>query len=139
MNDQQYFASLEPDALAKELVGKIDNYYAWLLSSYRLARWRMAFDTYYGQRDQHNSSYVSAGGSQGELSFLMANEYRNLVQHVVTLASQNRPNVEAAAINTDRKSQEQCILGKQLLDYYRREAGLDDNAVAAAGSGYCVC
>jgi hypothetical protein len=122
---QEYFANQIPDDLAKDLMGKIDHYYNWLMVSGRLGRYRIAFDSYYGQRDQHRSSHVTAAGEKGELSFLMANEYRNLVQHLLVLATQNRPSIECAAVNTDRKSQEQAILGKQLLDYYRKEGGLD--------------
>lgn len=127
----QYFAALEASDLAKDLSGKIDKYYQWLLVSGRLARWRMSFDSYYGQRDSHNSSYITASGEQGELSFLMANEYRNLVQHLLVLTTQNRPSIECAAVNSDRASQEQAILGKQLLDYYRKEGGLDKAAKLA--------
>ncbi len=125
---QEYFANQDPDSLCKDLMGKIDHYYNWLMVSGRLGRWRIAFDTYYGQRDRHRSSHVTASGEKGELSFLMANEYRNLVQHLLVLATQNRPSVECAAVNTDSKSQEQAILGKQLLDYYRKEGGLDRHA-----------
>lgn len=124
----EYFALDEAEALAKDLMSRVDYYYNWLMTSGRLGRWRMAFDSYYGQRDRHRSSYVMEAGEKGELSFLMANEYRNLVQHLLVLATQNRPSVECAAINTDSVSQEQAILGKQLLDYYRKEGGLDKHA-----------
>lgn len=124
---KEYFATLPPEELAKELIGKIDNYYHWLLASYRLARWRSAFDTYYGQRDQHNSSFITSGGEQGELSLLMSNEYRNLVQHLLVLTTQNRPNIEVAGINTDSKTMQACLIARQVLEYYRREAGIDNN------------
>lgn len=123
----QYFAALPGDQLCRELIHKRDAYYKWLMTSGRLGRWRMAFDTYYGQRDQHNSSYVTASGEKGELSFLMANEYRSLVQSVLVLATQTRPSVECATVNSDRASEDQAIFGKQLLDYYRKDGGLDSS------------
>lgn len=123
----EYFATLPAEDLIKELQGRIDGYYNWLLASYRLARWRMAFDTYYGQRDQHNSSHITVGGEQGELSLLMSNEYRNLVQHLLVLTTQNRPNIELVGINTDTKTTQQCIIARGILDYYRREGGIDDS------------
>lgn len=118
----QYFASLPADELAKELTGKIDAYYQWLLVSGRLGRWRMAYDTYYGQRGMHNASFITASGEQGELSLLMADEYRNLLRHLLVLTTQNKISYECAAVNTDRESIEQTIVGKDVLDYYWREA-----------------
>lgn len=118
MDNKTYFASLPPDELAKELMGKVDNYLQWCLMSGRIARWRTAFDTYYGQRDQHSSQFITAAGEQGELSFLMSNEYRNLVQHLIVLTTQNKPSFEIATTNTDSSSSEQGITGKQVLDYY---------------------
>lgn len=132
---QPYFATIPSDELCNDLMHKQDTYYNWLMVSGRLGRWRMAFDTYYGQRDQHRSSYVTAAGEKGELSFLMANEYRNLIQHLLVLCTQNRPSIECATVNTDRASQDQAILGKQLLDSYRKEGGLDrysKNAIEVA-------
>lgn len=128
---KEYFASVEADRLAGDLYGKVDNYYQWLMMSGRLARMRMAFDSYYGQRSSHNSQFVRASGEKGELSFLMANEYRNLVQHLHVLATQNRPSIECAAVNTDRVSEEQAISGKQILDYYRKEGGIDKGVTYA--------
>lgn len=123
-----YFAALPPDELCRDLMHKQDTYYNWLMVSGRLGRWRTAFDTYYGQREKHNSAFVTQAGVKGELSFLMANEYRSLVQHLIVLATQNRPSIECATANTDRMSEDIAILGRQLLDSYRKEGGLDKNA-----------
>lgn len=119
-----YYASLPAEELCQELTTKIDNYLQWCLITGRIARWRMAYDSYYGQRDSHNSSYVSAAGEQGELSFLMANEYRNLVQHVLVMTTQNKTSFEAATTNTDAASQEAGILAKRVLDYYLSLGGV---------------
>lgn len=123
----EYFASLPADRLAAELQSKIDAYYAWILSSGRLARWRVAYNTYYGQRGSHNSSYITAGGDKGELSFLMSNEYRNLVQHLLVLAFQSRPSLETVAINRDSSSKAQSYLAKGIVEYFRRDGRIDDN------------
>lgn len=121
---KQYFASLPSDDLAKELIQKIDHWQQWCMVTGRLGRWRMAFDSYYGQRGQQNSSYITAGGDQGELSLLMSNEYRNLVQHVLVLTTQNRPAFEPAIVNQDSTSQQQGIVAKNLLDYYWNLGGV---------------
>ena len=122
----KYFATLPPDELAKELTGKVDNWLQWVMITGRLGRWRTAFDSYYGQRDKHKSYYVTQAGEQGELSMLMANEYRNLVQHVLVLTTQNKPSFEVSTTNTDSQSQEQGILARNLLDYYWNLGGITD-------------
>lgn len=123
----EYFAALPPDRLAGELLQRIDSYYSWILNSGRLARWRTAYDTYYGQKGTHNSSYVTAGGEKGELSFLMSNEYRSLVQHLLVLAFQSRPAIETVAINTDSKSKAEAYVAKGIVEYFRRDGMIDDN------------
>lgn len=118
---EQYFANLPVNDLIKELSLRIDNYYSWVLNSGRLGKWRRAYDAYHGQRGTHNSSFVSGGGDQGEISYLMSNEYRNLVQHLVVTATQQRPSTECIAVNSDFKSQSQAILGDSLLESYFKE------------------
>ena len=128
----EYFASLPPDQLAAELQSRIDAYYSWILSSNRLSRWRLAYDTYYGQRGNHSSSRVSAGGKKGELSFLMSNEYRNLVQHLLVLAFQSKISLETVATNTDSSSKAQSYVAKGIIEYFRRDGKVDANCLAAA-------
>lgn len=118
---EQYFANLEVSDLIKELSLRIDDYYSWVLNSGRLGKWRRAYNSYHGQRGQHNSSYIASGGDQGELSYMMCNEYRSLVQHLVVTATQQRPSTECIAINSDFKSQTQTILGESLLETYFKE------------------
>lgn len=118
---EQYFASLPTSDLIKELSLRIDDYYMWVLNSGRLAKWRNAYNTYHGQRGIHNSSYISSAGDQGELSALMSNEYRNLCQHLIVTATQQRPATECIAANSDVKSQAQAILGDALLETYFKE------------------
>lgn len=125
MPEMRYFASLPPDELSRELTSRIDDYYQWCLITGRIGRWRMAFDTYYGQRDQHSSQYVTQTGEQGELSFLMSNEFRSIVQQIIVYTTKSRPSIECATINTDASSQEQAILGKQILEYIMREQKIE--------------
>lgn len=128
----EYFAALPQDQLAGELKARIDGYYNWVLMSGRLARWRIAYNTYYGQRGQHNSSFVSAGGEKGELSFLMSNEYRNLVQHLLVMVKQSRTALETVCTNTDSKSKSQSYVAKGLIEYFRRDGGIDTNSYNAS-------
>lgn len=128
----EYWANLPPEQLASECIGRVDDYYNWLLSTGRLARMRAAFDTYYGQRGQHNASHITSGGDRGELSFLMSAEYRSLVQHVLVMTTQSRTALEMVATNTDSVSKSQAYLAKGIVEYYRRDGGIDQNAYQAA-------
>lgn len=128
----EYFAALDPDRLAGELKSRIDAYYNWILMTNRLARWRSAYNTYYGQRGTHSSHYVSAAGEKGELSFLMSNEYRNLVQHLLVMATQSRTALETVTTNTDSASKSQSYVAKGLIEYYRRDGKIDTNSYNAA-------
>lgn len=128
----EYFAAVPKDRLIGELNARRDAYYNWILVTGRLARWRIAYNTYYGQRGQHNSSFVTAGGDKGELSFLMSNEYRNLVRHLLVMTMQSRPSLETVSINTDAQSKASSYVAKGLIEYYRRDGKIDDNTYAAA-------
>lgn len=123
----EYFAALPADQLAAELQSRIDAYYQWILTTGRLARWRIAYDTYYGQRGAHNSSYITPGGKQGELSFLMTNEYRNLVQHLLVMAFQSKRSFETVSTNTDSRAKAQSYVAKGINEYYRRDGRIADN------------
>lgn len=122
---EKYFASLPTSDLIRELSHRIDDYYTWVLNTGRLGKWRTAYNTYHGQRGNHNSSFIRSAGDQGELSFLMCNDYRNLVQHLVVTATQQRPATECIAANTDASSQSQAILGDALLETYFKEKKIE--------------
>lgn len=128
----EYPFAFEQSRLVGEINARIDAYYNWVLMTGRLARWRTAFNTYYGQRGSHNSSSVSAAGEKGELSFLMSNEYRNLVRHTLVMATQSRTALEMVAINTDASSKSQAYTAKGLVEYYRRDGKIDESAHSAA-------
>lgn len=128
----EYFAAVGRDRIAAEIQARIDAYYNWILVTNRLSRWRTAYNTYYGQRGTHAAHYVQAGGDKGELAFLMSNEYRNLVQHLLVLVMQSKTSLETVAVNTDAKSKAQSYVAKGLLEYFRRDGGMDQAAFEAA-------
>jgi hypothetical protein len=113
--DKIYFANLPEDELIQELT-----------------RWRLAFSTYYGSRGSHKSYAVTSAGDKGELSFLMSNEYGNLVQHLMSLATQSRPALEPVCENTDSQSKAGAYIAKGLVEYYRKNADIDKNSYRAA-------
>ena len=130
MHENKYFASLPREDIASELHQRVTNFYEEIERNGRLALWRKAHRYYYALNESgaHEASRIRRGGESDQLSILKANHYRNLLQHLHVLVTQQRPSFDCRAINTDTKSQIQTILGKNILEYYWREKRLDVDA-----------
>ena len=131
---KQYFANLPQAEIAKELDQRVNTFYEEIERNGRLALWRRAHRFYYALNEYgyHEASKIRRGGDSGQLSILKANHFRNLIQHLHVLVTQQRPAFDCRAINTDTKSQIQTILGKNILEYYWREKRLDVDSRQAA-------
>lgn len=127
MDNKVYFANLPEDQIGMELYSKVTQFYDEIAQNGQLMMWNAAHRYYFSldDRGRHEATAIQEGGEQGELSILKANHYRNLLQHLLVLVTQQRPAFECRAVNTDYKSQLQTILGKNILEYYLREQRLD--------------
>ncbi len=130
LSKDQYFASIEDHSqLLDHLENKIESYYDDLRNTGIMGLYERSFRAYYGGRVGQGmfnsaifeSSKLTGGGKQGEKTRLKANHYRNLIQHLHQLVTQQKPDAQARASNSDYRSQAQTILGNGLLDYYWRE------------------
>jgi len=117
--NEVYFANLPQDDIAAALHQKVTDYYEETLRIGRMAMWKRIHRYYFALDPQgfHEASMVQRGGAQSELSLLKANPFRNLLQHLHVLVTQQRPAFECRAINTDHESQIQTILGRNILEY----------------------
>ncbi len=122
-NRSEYWASVDVKEIADRIMGKVEDYYQYLTQVGRLDLWRRSWTYYY--RPMLTGGMLNPVGSQGELTALSINDYRNLLMHLETMTLQTRANFEPRAINTDVKSQSQVILASGLLDYYMREKKLE--------------
>lgn len=86
-----------------------------------LQNWRFYHGMFFGDTSNMVSGGIKYLGEQGEYNGLPINHFRNLLQHLLTLTTQNRPSTEAIAVNADLKSLHQARLGTEILDYYFRE------------------
>jgi len=129
MSNNKYFATLEADKIADELMKRVEDYYEHLLVSGRLALYRRSYEYYY--RPALKGAKMGKTGNQGEYTTINVNHYRNLLLHLKTMTTQNRPAFEPRATNTDYKSQAQTILASGLLDYYMREKKLEKHIKTA--------
>lgn len=126
MPNDTYFANLSEYSreFGDEVMDRIDEYYSRLSASPHYARCKRVYNAYNGyssNRSGADSSQVTRGGRQGELAQVKVNHLRNLVQHIHTLATAQRPVAQPIAANTDKRSHMQVTLAHGLLDYYLRE------------------
>jgi len=123
----QYFATKEPKETAGVLLQRAASFYNTLEANSYLEKLQRMWQFYHGQ---YNSGFgfghsVTFGGEQGELVQLPVNHFRNIAQNMINMITNNRPVLEARAVNTDYKSTAQTYLANSILDYYMREKDLE--------------
>lgn len=123
MPNDTYFAAEPASRLASEIVDKFETYQRYLQTSGKLDLWKKSYVAYY--RSALSGGQIRSSGQQGEYSVLNVNHYKNLLKHLQTMTTSQRPNFEPRATNTDQKSQAQALLANTLLEYYLREKKLE--------------
>lgn len=104
----------------------VDNYFEALEATGWLGMIQKSNSYYYGRGKDGNAHSITPGGVAGELSELMANEYRTLLRQMLTLTTSERPAYDVRATNTDHKSESQAIVGEQVLEFYLRHKKLEN-------------
>lgn len=122
---KEYWASVPTDQIAQNILDRVDDYYEYLSMSGRLDLWRRSWAYYY--RPRLAAGMLNPAGQQGELTTISVNTYRNLLTHLETLTTQQKPAFEPRATNSDAASQSQVVLAAGLLDYYQDVKKLDKN------------
>jgi hypothetical protein len=118
-----YWATVDVKEIADNMLEKVDTYYKFLSMSGRMDLYRRSWLYFY--RPRVTGGRINPTGEQGELTAISVNHYRNLLSHLETMTTQQRPAFEPRATNTDAKSQSQVILATGLLDYYMREKKME--------------
>lgn len=132
MSDQ-YFAKQPADELAKDLESKMLDWSNYVTRNGLKTRWLKSYQLYYGRHfnGQYNArggggdSSILEGGENGELKLLTVNHYRNLIKHILSLTTNQRPSFDVRAINSDLESLQQARLGNNILDAYLKEKRLN--------------
>jgi len=129
----QYWACKNTLEIGNELASRVDNYYKHLNTTGILSRWRKAYRAYYGLSlyGQSDTTAVGSAGDQGEYRILKVNHLRNVGLHLHSFVTAQRPALECTAINTDRKSQAQAVLGKGLIEFYLKQNRLETTFIRA--------
>jgi hypothetical protein len=129
----QYWATLPPDQLVRELNQRLADYVTYCTTTGKLDRWQRNYAHYYGQgvSTPSSSNKLSSVGKQGEYTSLKVNDYRNLVRHQLILTTQSRPALRARATNTDYRSSQQTIVADSIIEYYLRERNHESDLMRA--------
>ena len=114
---QQYWAALPPDEVVPELHKRVKNYYSHLEDTGHLQKIRKTYQMFNGL-GQYDPTNITEGGEQGELLRIRINKLRSILNHILTIITQNRPALKAVAINGDVASLTGARLGETLIDYY---------------------
>lgn len=124
---KKYWASEGIDKIGSKILGQFEDYQQFIASNGLLSTWRKSYDTYY--KPLWMAGATQKAGKQGEYTITCINHYKNLLEHLLTMVTQNRPALDPKATNTDQKSQSQTILSRGLLDYYFKEKTLEEHYV----------
>ena len=127
--ENTYWAAVPSDEIANKMVEWIDRYYKFLGTSGKMDRYRSSYSYYY--RAGVNGGTLGGAGEQGELTTISVNSYRNYLNHIAILTTQQQPYFEPKATNSDSQSQSQVILASSLLDYYLRQKRIERNMTQA--------
>lgn len=125
----EYFATRNADELAKYLCDQWVSYYDWTTQSKLQKKWIKSYHTYYGkhfQGTEHGNSEIQRGGAEGELFLVSVNHYRNLLKHVLIMATAQRTSFDIRAINSDVQSMQQARLANSIIESYFRERRFED-------------
>jgi len=140
--EEQYFALLPTDEIGAE-IHRIEDQYRTDCKNHGLTTlWRDSYYQYY--RGVYTRGQVEYEGRAGEFRSVSYNHFRNILQHILTMTTQQRPALEPMAINSDYKSTSQVKVARNLIDYYMDVKGVDEFIDRAAehalifGEGFLI-
>lgn len=130
----EYYWCKETKECVESLVTKTNEYYAYLNATGKMALWRLVFEQY--NRGFITLGSISRGGTEGELLNLPVNEFRNIVDHVVGLSTQDKLAFEPQPINNDYTTAAQVTLSKGILNDYAKNKGMEGSCDHTAVNTY---
>lgn len=125
-NDSYFLAEPKSEDLARRVTERFEGHTESLRRSNRHSRIMRSWRVYFSRSESGNwdDTEITPGGEEGELTVFRPNEFRNLVLHVLTMATSAPPNFDPQAINTDAESIQAALLSRGLLDYYQHALDL---------------
>lgn len=113
------FLEEDPKYLTSELNSKFNMINNYTTNRGIIARWYKSFYSYYGYYYSDPKARYGMGttGPQGELTSVAINQYRNLIQHILALVTQNKISFDCIPENSDVDGRNASIVGNSLLEY----------------------
>lgn len=137
-----YFAQMSTENIGAEISRVFDEYTSECRSLGLITLWEESYFQYY--RGYYTRGMIEFEGRTGEFRSLSYNHYRNLLQHILTQTTSQRPAFDPMAVNSDFKSTSQIQIARNLLDYQLDMRGLEEYINRAAeyslilGEGYLI-
>lgn len=113
------FADEDPKNVARSVLEKYQKVSGFIANRGLKARWFKSFNSYYGfyYSDPKTAYGIGTQGSQGELTVFAINQYRNLIQHTLSLFTQNKVSFDVIPISSDVDGRNAAIVGNSTLEY----------------------
>jgi hypothetical protein len=121
MADKSYiFSEIDPKLTAEECMKRFRAVTITQSNRGIVDRWIKSFNAYYGfyYSDPKTAFGIGESGSQGEFTAVSINHYRNLLQHILALLTQNKIAFDAIPLNSDTEGRNASIVGNAVLEYY---------------------
>ena len=118
-DNRKYFASLDVEELAPEVLRKLEDYNEFVMTSGKASLWSKVYNMYYSGGIKLGQ--LGQAGEHAEYQLLDVNHYKSLLNNIHTMTTNQRPALDPRAVNTDTESTAQAKLAGGLLDYYMRE------------------
>jgi len=132
---REYWAAKPDDQLGQELGTTIRDFYGVLCSSRHYQVIRQLYLAYYGYTPDAQmklSSHVQFSGRQGEVVLTSLNKFRQLVSHVTTLVTAQRPAYKPIALEKDARTREATEKAKAALEFDMKTLGGETELYRAA-------
>lgn len=135
--DTYFFAESDPKDVATELINRFKRINSFLINKGIKARWYKSFSSYYGfyYNDPKSSYGIGTAGTQNEFCTVAINQYRNLLQHTLSLFTQNKVSFDAVPISSDVDGRNASIVGNSTLEYIFEQSKYNDELYNLAEIG----
>jgi len=109
-NPMKYWATEEPDDLAREVMARWREWRQYFLSTGMATKADKGRRYFYGLNDLlESSSRLQVGGSQAQFIKVVVNHIRVLVQRSMAMLAAQAPTMTLVAANSDAEAREQAI------------------------------
>lgn len=118
------FQEDDPRDIVKETQERFSKVSYYMNNRGIMSRWVKSFNSYYGYyySDPKSLYGIGTSGSQGELTAVPINQFRNIIQHTIVLFTQNKPAFDTIPLTSDVQGRNSSIVGNSVLEYIMEQS-----------------